>query len=96
LIWGAVGGMLAQMGVPNTPPTLTAAQLTELNDKLSHMRHEINNQLALVVTALELMRLRPELRDKMLVTVSQQPSLIIAEVAKFSAEFEQVFGIIRD
>jgi len=88
--------MLAQMGVPNTPPTLTAAQLTELNDKLSHMRHEINNQLALVVTALELMRLRPELRDKMLVTVSQQPSLIIAEVAKFSAEFEQVFGIIRD
>jgi hypothetical protein len=42
------------------------------------------------------MRLRPELRDKMLVTVSQQPSLIIAEVAKFSAEFEQVFGIIRD
>jgi hypothetical protein len=88
--------MLAQMGVPNTPPTLTAAQLTELNQKLSHMRHEINNQLALVVTAMELMRLRPEMSEKMLVTISQQPSNILAEVAKFSAEFEQAFGITRD
>jgi len=87
--------MLAQMGVPNTPPTLTAAQLTELNQKLSHMRHEINNQLALVVTAMELMRLRPEMSEKMLVTISQQPSNILAEVAKFSAEFEQAFGITR-
>ena len=88
--------MLAQMGVPNTPPTLTAAQLTELNQKLSHMRHEINNQLALVVTAMELMRLRPEMSEKMLITISQQPSMILAEVAKFSAEFEQAFGITRD
>jgi hypothetical protein len=88
--------MLAQMGVPNTPPTLTVAQLTELNQKLAHMRHEINNQLSLVVTALELMRLRPELRDKLLLTIGQQPSMILAEVAKFSSEFEQAFGITRD
>jgi hypothetical protein len=88
--------MLAEMGVPNTPPTLSAAQVAELNQKLSHMRHEINNQLALVVTALELMRLRPEMRDKMLLTISQQPSVILAEVAKFSAEFERAFGITRD
>jgi hypothetical protein len=75
---------------------MTAAQLAELNLKLAHMRHEINNQLSLVVTALELMRLRPEMRDKLLITISQQPSLILAEVAKFSAEFEQAFGITRD
>ena len=87
--------MLAQMGVPITPPTLTAAQLTELNQKLSHMRHEINNQLAMVVAALELIRFRPEMRDKMLTTISQQPPMIMAEVAKFSAEFEQAFGITR-
>jgi hypothetical protein len=83
------------MGVPNTPATLTAAQLNELNNKLAHMRHEINNQLALVVAALELMRFRPEMRDKMLTTIGQQPPLIMAEVAKFSAEFEQTFGITR-
>jgi hypothetical protein len=81
------------MAVPNDPATLTAAQLTELNNKLSHMRHEVNNQLALVVAALELIRFRPEMSDKMLTTISQQPPLIMAEVAKFTAEFEQAFGI---
>jgi signal transduction histidine kinase len=88
--------MLAQMAVPNSPAALSAAQLTELNEKLAHMRHEINNQLAMVVAALELMRFRPEMREKMLATISQQPPTIMAEVAKFSAEFEQAFGITRD
>ena len=83
------------MGVPNAPATLTAAQLTKLNDKLAHMRHEINNQLAMVVAALELTRFRPEMRDKMLETITQQPPKILAEVAKFSAEFEAAFGINR-
>jgi hypothetical protein len=41
------------------------------------------------------MRFRPEMRDKMLTTISQQTPLIMAEVAKFSAEFEQAFGITR-
>jgi len=87
--------MLGQMGVPNTPASLTAAQLAELNNQLAHMRHEINNQLAMVVAALEMIRFRPEMRDKMLTTISQQPPMIMAEVAKFSAEFEQAFGITR-
>ena len=77
------------------PTTLTAAQLAELKGKLAHMRHEINNQLAMVVAALEMIRFRPEMRDKMLTTISQQPPMIMAEVAKFSAEFEQTFGITR-
>ena len=96
LLCRAVGNMLSQMGVPNRPATLSAAQLSELNDKLAHMRHEINNQLAMVVAALELIQFRPEMRDKMLATISQQPPTIMAEVAKFSAEFEQAFGITRD
>lgn len=88
--------MLAFMAAPQTPATLTAEQVTELNKKLSHMRHEINNQLAMVVAALELVRFRPEMRDKMLDTIGQQPPKILAEVAKFSADFEQAFGITRN
>jgi TolA-binding protein len=84
------------MPAPRTPATLTAEQITELNKKLSHMRHEINNQLALVVAALELIRFRPEMRDKMLDTITQQPKKIMDEVAKFSAEFEQTFGLPGD
>ena len=75
---------------------MTAEQLTELNKKLSHMRHEVNNQLSLIVAAIELMRYRPEMRDRMIATVGEQPPRIIAEVAKFSAEFESALGITRE
>jgi len=88
--------MVLRVGVPNVPATVTAEQLRELNDKLSHMRHEINNQLALAVAALELIRFRPELREKMLDTIAQQSPKITDELDKFSAEFEQMFGITRD
>ena len=84
------------MGVPTNPPPLTGEQLEELTKKLSHMRHEINNQLSMVVAALELMRFRPEMSEKLITTISQQPPKITGEVAKFSAEFEQTFGITRD
>jgi hypothetical protein len=83
------------MGTPEGPSTLSAEQVADLNRKLSHMRHEINNQLSLVVAALELVRFRPEMREKMLNTLAEQPPKIMAEIAKFSAEFEQTFGIKR-
>ncbi len=84
------------MRVPETPATLTPEQITELNGKLSHMRHEINNQLSLIVAALELIRMKPDMRDRMLNTVSEQPPKIINELQKFSADFEKAFGITRD
>jgi hypothetical protein len=69
--------MVLRVDAPNVPITLSPEQLKELNSKLSHMRHEINNQLALVVAALELIRYRPELRDKMLDTVAEQSPKIL-------------------
>jgi TolA-binding protein len=84
------------MAAPATPTTVTPEQIRELNDKLSHMRHEVNNQLALIVAALELIRFKPEMRERMLETLAQQSPKIMAEIAKFSGEFEQFFGITRD
>jgi membrane-bound ClpP family serine protease len=81
--------------MPNVEVTLSAEQIEELNRKLSHMRHEINNQLSLIVAAMELIRLKPDLRERMLDTLGQQPPKITAEVAKFSAEFEQALCIVR-
>ena len=92
----ACGCIVAAMAVPSTPITITPEQLKDLNEHLTHMRHEINNQLALVVAALELVRFKPDLRDRMLETVGQQPPRITAEVAKFSNEFERIFGITRE
>jgi len=84
------------MAVPSESVTITPEQLRDLNEHLSHMRHEINNQLALIVAAMELVRYKPDLRDRMLETMSQQPVKISAEVAKFSSEFERAFGIMQD
>jgi hypothetical protein len=83
------------MAAPPEPLTLTPEQLNELNQHLSHMRHEINNQLSLIVAALELVRFKPEMRERMLTTMGQQPPKIMAEVTKFSAEFERICKITR-
>jgi hypothetical protein len=85
------------MGDPAMPATVTMTpeQLSELYKKLSLMRHEINNQLSLIIAALELLRIKPDMRDKMLDTLGQQPPKIMAEIARFSAEFEHAFGIPR-
>jgi hypothetical protein len=86
---------MAGMALPSQPVTLTPEQLDELNRHLSHMRHEVNNQLSLIVAALELLRFKPDLRDRMLTTMGQQPPKIMAEVTKFSGEFDRILGITR-
>lgn len=84
------------MGLPDSPAVLSPEQIADLNRKLAHMRHEINNQLSLVVAALELVRFRPEMRDRMLNTLGEQPPKIMAEIAKFSSDFEHALKITRE
>ncbi len=83
------------MGLPNEPLTLSPETIAELNTKLSRMRHDINNHLSLIIAAVELIRYKPEMRDKMTATLVEQPSRIIAEITKFSADFEKGLGITR-
>jgi hypothetical protein len=84
------------MGTPTNSVTLTPEQIAELNHKLSKMRHDINNHLSLIVAAAELMRFKPETREKMAATLSEQTPRIAEDILKFSAEFEAAFGITRD
>jgi hypothetical protein len=83
------------MGLPAKPVTMTVAQLDDLNRKLSHMRHDINNYLSLIVAAAELIRHKPHMADRMMTTLCEQPSKIAESVTKFTAEFERVLGITR-
>jgi hypothetical protein len=83
------------MGMPAEPVTLTPEQIAELNGKLSAMRHEINNNLSLLVAALELIRFKPDMREKMVATIGEQPQKIMRQIQGFSAEFEKTFGITR-
>ncbi len=80
----------------NNLVTLSPNQVEELNGHLANMRHEINNNLSLMVAALELIRLKPEMRERMLGTISDQPPKIMAQVQQFSVEFEKAMRIVRE
>jgi len=84
------------MVLPEQPVTLTAEQIAALNRELITMRHEINNKLALVLAAVELIRAKPELAERMIATLLEQPGKITHAVQKFSAEFEKSCGLKRE
>ena len=62
---------------------------------LSTLRHDINNHLSLIIAANELIRHKPEMMQRMAVTLNDQPPKINEAINKFSATFEQAFGITR-
>jgi len=83
------------MALPNEPITLTVAQLEELSRKLATMRHDINNNLSLIVAAVELIKHRPQTMQKMMGTLAEQPSKLSDAVTRFIAEFERALGITK-
>ena len=68
----------------------------EVTVEISAMRHNVNNHLAMIVAAAELQKRKPELAERMMDNILQQPEKIIAEVRSFSDEFESLLGITRD
>ena len=84
------------MELPNQPVTLTVEQIGALNRELANLRHDINNNLSLVLAAVELIRAKPQMTERMTATILEQPPKVSAVLAKFSAEFEKTFGIKRD
>jgi hypothetical protein len=83
------------MELPGQPVTLTVEQVSELNQKLGNLRHDINNNLALIVAGLEVIQYKPHLAERMMVTVSEQPPKIVEAIGKFSADLEKALGIKR-
>jgi len=83
------------MVLPDQPVTLTPEQVAALIQKLSAMRHDINNHLSLMMAAVEMIRLRPEDAPRRLATLAEQPARISRALAEFSAEFEKALGITR-
>lgn len=81
------------MRMPSQPVQLSVEQIKDLNHKLSVLRHDINNQLSLIQAATELIRHKPQLADRMMATLLEQPPRITAAMTKFSEEFENTFGI---
>jgi CRISPR/Cas system-associated endonuclease Cas1 len=83
------------MAPPSRPVNLTAEQVDKLNQKLSFLRHDINNHLSLIIAAIELIRTKPQMAERMMNTLVEQPPKIAGALDKFSADFEQTFGAAR-
>jgi len=87
--------ILSRMALPQQPITLSVEQIDQLNRNLSKMRHDINNNLSMIVAAVELVRVKPELSARMMSTVAEQPARIGEALKKFTADFETAVGITR-
>ena len=83
------------MPLPSQPVTLTVEQLAGLNRKLSAMRHDINNGLAVTIAVAELMRRKPQNIENMADSLVEQARKIGAAILKFSKEFDSASGITR-
>jgi hypothetical protein len=84
------------MPSPQEPVTLSPEQIKELQAKLSKLRHNVNNHLSLIIAASELIRRKPEMIERMLNTLTEQPRQIQDELRTFSDDLEKVVGIRRD
>jgi hypothetical protein len=80
------------MGSPEQSVALTTEHVAELHGHLGRMRHNVNNHLALIIAAAELLRRKPEMSARVIETLSTQPDKIVEELQKFAAQFEAVFG----
>ena len=83
------------MGLPNQPVTISVEQIDDLNRKLSDMRHAINNNLSLIMAAVEVIRFKPDMIEKMIISITDQPPKVVNQLNDFSADFEKLFGITR-
>ena len=83
------------MGLPAQPLTLSVNDIDALNKKLSALRHDINNRLSMIMAAAELIRIKPEMAQKMSDKLLTQPAQITELIKNFSAEFERALGITK-
>jgi hypothetical protein len=83
------------MELPGQAVTLSVEQIAELNKQLSNFRHDVNNNLALIIAGLEVLQTKPHLAERMMATVREQPPKIVASLTKFAAELDQALGIKR-
>ena len=83
------------MPLPTQPVVLSVEQISELNQKLLTLRHDLNNSLSLIAATVELIRRRPAPTEQMWNTLAGQPRKITECVSHFSRDLEAALNITR-
>ncbi|HAV61458.1 MAG TPA: hypothetical protein DCY13_03735 [Verrucomicrobiales bacterium] len=65
-------------------------QVRALNKLLSECRHNVNNHLSLVMSAIELAQLKPDAAPRMVKTAMEQSRMVNEEIARYSDQFERI------
>lgn len=85
-----------RMGLPEQPVTLTPEQVEALQKRFSEARHNINNHLALIVAASELLARKPEAADRVSKALKEPPDKIVEELRGFSSSLEKALQIVTE
>ena len=83
------------MAQPTKPVALSMEQIGELNNKLSALRHDMNNSLSLIAATVELIRRRPAIPEKMWNSLAEQPRKIGDAFTQFSRDLEAALHVTR-
>ncbi len=83
------------MAKPTQPVALSLEQIGELNDKLSVLRHDMNNSLSLIAATVALIRHRPTVTEQMWNTLAEQPRKIGETFSQFARDLEATLHISR-
>ena len=83
------------MSLQSEPVTLSAEQVAELKRNLADLRHDINNNVALMLSAIEMIRRRPDTFEKMLDSLGRQPHRINEAVVQFSKALESALQGVK-
>ncbi|MGB7748108.1 MAG: hypothetical protein WBN75_12565 [Verrucomicrobiia bacterium] len=83
------------MNQPTKPVALSLEQISELNQKLATLRHDLNNSLSLIAATVELVRRRPTVPEPMWNTLAEQPRKIGEAFSQFSRDLEAALHITR-
>lgn len=76
--------------------TLTAEQINSIRQKLSELRHNVNNHLSLLTAAAEILARKPELAQKISQNLIEQPQKIVEEIKSFSDFLEKLLPFEED
>ncbi len=77
------------------PIHLDPEQVKTLEKLLADCRHNVNNNLAMIMSALELVQFKPEATEKMIGTAMSHSKKITVEFETFATQFEQVLRKAR-
>jgi hypothetical protein len=83
------------MNQPTQPVALSVEQIGELSQKLSNLRHDLNNSLSLIAATVELVRRRPTVPEQMWNSLAEQPRKIGDAFTQFSRDLEAALHITR-